>query len=254
MGVLAFALTLAGSLYATQSLLLAVFAKPNFANRSVEAARGQARVLDGDSLEVGGIKVRLEGIDAPELAQTCRRMRLGDDDQAATAERWACGKAARRQLLALIGGQEVSCAGRGTDGYGRLLGVCAVAGVEINRHMVSSGWAWAFTRYAKRYVALEAAARAGRRGIWSGEAEPAWAWRARRWQMAASTQRGVTPWGCVIKGNITRRGRRVYHVPWGRWYDHTRIDKARGERWFCNEAEALAAGWRPALDRAAAAR
>lgn len=49
---------------------------------------------------------------------------------------------------------------------------------------------------------------------------------------------------CLIKGNISRSGERIYHVPGGRWYDVTRIDRLRGERWFCSEAEARAAGWR----------
>ncbi len=51
---------------------------------------------------------------------------------------------------------------------------------------------------------------------------------------------------CLIKGNISRSGERIYHVPGGRWYDATRIDPLRGERWFCSEAEARAAGWRRA--------
>ncbi len=51
---------------------------------------------------------------------------------------------------------------------------------------------------------------------------------------------------CLIKGNISRSGERIYHVPGGRWYDATRIDPRKGERWFCSEAEARAAGWRRA--------
>ncbi len=51
---------------------------------------------------------------------------------------------------------------------------------------------------------------------------------------------------CLIKGNISRSGERIYHVPGGRWYDATRIDPRKGERWFCTEAEARAAGWRRA--------
>ena len=49
---------------------------------------------------------------------------------------------------------------------------------------------------------------------------------------------------CVIKGNISSKGERIYHVPGGRYYDATVIDTAKGERWFCSEAEAVAAGWR----------
>ena len=50
--------------------------------------------------------------------------------------------------------------------------------------------------------------------------------------------------GCRIKGNISSSGERIYHVPGGEWYDRTKITAGKGERWFCTEAEAQAAGWR----------
>ena len=53
---------------------------------------------------------------------------------------------------------------------------------------------------------------------------------------------------CLIKGNINSRGERIYHVPGSKWYARTRINKP-GERWFCTEEEAIAAGWRPPLDQ-----
>ncbi|MFO0997127.1 MAG: hypothetical protein U1F33_10630 [Alphaproteobacteria bacterium] len=49
---------------------------------------------------------------------------------------------------------------------------------------------------------------------------------------------------CRIKGNISESGERIYHVPGGAFYDKTAISPARGERWFCTESEARAAGWR----------
>ena len=52
----------------------------------------------------------------------------------------------------------------------------------------------------------------------------------------------------MIKGNITRTGQ-IYHMPWDRWYDKTRIELSKGERWFCTETEAVAAGWRAAVAR-----
>jgi hypothetical protein len=69
---------------------------------------------------------------------------------------------------------------------------------------------------------------------------PAWEFRARRWAAAE----GAAPEGCAIKGNVTRNGR-IYHMPWSPWYPQTRIETDKGKRWFCTEAEALAAGWRP---------
>jgi hypothetical protein len=52
------------------------------------------------------------------------------------------------------------------------------------------------------------------------------------------------PGACLIKGNIGRRGVRIYHVPGGVYYSRTKINQRKGERWFCTEADARAAGWR----------
>jgi endonuclease YncB( thermonuclease family) len=193
---------------------------------------GLARVVDGDTLQVGEQRVRLEGIDAPESAQTCRRSGTGT---------WACGRAAADVLAALVDGRRVTCRNTGKDKYDRVLGVCSVDGRDINAEMVRSGFAWAFVKYSRSYVAEEAAARAARVGIWQGEAEPAWIFRANRWQSAETD----APAGCAIKGNITENGR-IYHMPWSPWYGKVKIDPAQGERWFCSEAEAQSAGWRSA--------
>jgi endonuclease YncB( thermonuclease family) len=202
------------------------------ADQPAIALAGLARVIDGDTLDIGGTRVRLEGIDAPEADQRC-----------ATADRgsWACGRAATRHLEDQIRGAEVRCENHGHDSYGRMLGVCYVGELELNADMVREGFAWAFVKYSVRYVDAEREARTLKAGIWQGEAEPAWDFRAHRWASAQQT----APEGCAIKGNLTRQGR-VYHTPWSPWYDKTRIDLARGERWFCSESEALAAGWRPA--------
>jgi len=196
---------------------------------------GSARVIDGDTLDIAGERVRLEGIDAPETAQTCHRHFVGT---------WACGRAASKAIKRLIAGREVSCQSRGTDKYGRILGVCHVAGRDINAEMVREGFAWAFVKYSQSYVREEAAARAARLGIWQGAAEPAWVFRKKRWAGAQQT----APSGCAIKGNVTANGH-IYHMPWSPWYDKVKIDVMRGERWFCSEAEALAAGWRPVAVR-----
>lgn len=198
---------------------------------------GPARVIDGDTIAIGEVRIRLEGIDAPETSQTCGRPFLGT---------WPCGQEATSHLALLLRDREVRCDSRGLDLYGRMLAVCTVAGLEVNADMVRSGLAWAFVKYSTRYVALEAEARERKVGIWQGEAVPAWQYRAQRW--AAADLEGDQPAGCVIKGNITRIGH-IYHMPWSPWYGKTRIEPAKGERWFCTEAEAQAAGWRPAYAR-----
>ena len=194
--------------------------------------RGSAHVIDGDTLIVGDVRIRLEGIDAPEADQYCTN-RIGVE--------WRCGLRATLLLARLVEGQTVTCEDRGPDKYGRTLGSCRAGGLDLNAEMVRRGFAWAFVRYSKSYVALEAEARAAGAGIWSGTALPAWEHRASRWHAAEP----AAPAGCAIKGNVTAGGR-IYHMPWSPWYNRINMDASKGKRWFCNEAEALAAGWRPA--------
>ncbi len=195
---------------------------------------GMAEAIDGDTLLVGGIRVRLEGIDAPESKQLCKEER---------GREWGCGAEAHRALGRLVAGVIVRCEERGLDAYKRLLGVCRVGDVDINAALVRRGLAWAFVRYSRSYVAAEAEARAARVGIWSGTAQPPWDYRAERWNTAeAGTD---APKGCPIKGNVTANGR-IYHLPWSPWYGRIQMDGAKGKRWFCSEHEAIAAGWRAA--------
>lgn len=196
---------------------------------------GAVRIIDGDTIEISGERIRLVGIDAPETAQTCGR---GGRAQ------WPCGKTAARVLKKLVSGRPVRCANRGTDKYGRILGACQVGDLDINAEMVRRGQAWAFVKYSSIYAELEVEARARRIGIWQGEAEPAWEFRKKRWQGAEQ----IAPQGCAIKGNVTKHGQ-IYHMPWSPWYGKVRIEEAKGERWFCSEVEALAAGWRPVAER-----
>jgi endonuclease YncB( thermonuclease family) len=135
------------------------------------AVAGRGHAIDGDTLVIGGVRVRLEGIDAPETGQTCGGRELSS---------WACGTAALEALAGLVAGQRVSCTGSGYDVYGRLLASCTAAGRELNAEMVRNGLAWAFVRYSQRYAALEAEARSRLIGIWRGSAEPPWSFRARR--------------------------------------------------------------------------
>lgn len=194
---------------------------------------GRATVIDGDTLDIGGQRVRLEGIDAPEAQQTCGGGWFGT---------WKCGNSATAALRWMTGGRRVDCVAAGRDKYGRVLGWCTADGRDVNAEMVRTGYAWAFVKYSTRYRALEAEARHAKVGIWKGEAEPAWLYRERQWA-AAETD---APKGCAIKGNVTSNGH-IYHMPWSAWYAKVRIEPAKGEKWFCSEAEAAKAGFRPAM-------
>lgn len=124
---------------------------------------GNARVADGDSLVIGGERVRLAGIDAPELAQSCTR-----DGTA-----YACGRDARMALEELVAGHEISCRHSERDRYGRILGYCTAGGVGLNREMVRAGWAVAYGDFG----GAEREARLASRGIWAGGFDRPQEWR-----------------------------------------------------------------------------
>ncbi len=225
------------------ALLAAAWAWPAHAEVS-----GQARVVDGDSLEIGGARIRLFGIDAPERGQSCQE----------GGELWICGGLARLRLEERISQRRVVCVEKDRDRYGRIVAVCRAGGKDLNAWMVSEGWALAYRRYSEAYVDEEAGAKAARVGVWRGDFVPPWDWRRGKRLppiAAQDTRRSAANRGnCHIKGNVSyNRSMRIYHMPGDRDYSRTRIDPSRGERWFCSEAEARAAGWRRA-DRRLATR
>jgi endonuclease YncB( thermonuclease family) len=126
---------------------------------------GYARIIDGDSLMVGGTEVRLHGIDAPELFQRCTR------DQREVQ----CGREAARHLTALIAGQMVTCERRDIDRYGRTVAICSVDAVDLGRAMVANGHALSYGSY----LIDEARARIERKGLWAGEFIRPREWRDR---------------------------------------------------------------------------
>ena len=189
------------------------------------AGLAETRIVDGDTLEIDGVVYRLNGIDAPEHGQTCGA--------------WNCGAEATDTLVELVKGRDVTCDPISRDGYGRVIATCFADGADIGQSLVDKGLAWAFVRYSDAYVQDELDAKARSLGIWSGNYTTPWEFRDARWQRAAQ----AAPRGCPIKGTISKNGR-IYHTPWSPWYSRTRINTSKGERWFCSEAEAVAAGWR----------
>ena len=127
---------------------------------------GAASVVDGDTVTIGGERVRLKGIDAFERDQTCRR----------AGTEYACGAEARAALADLVAGRRLSCGGRTVDSYGRFLAVCNVGDTDLNGAMVEAGWAIAYGGYE----AEERRARNTRRGAWAGTFDSPADWRAAR--------------------------------------------------------------------------
>ncbi len=128
---------------------------------------GQASVIDGDTIEVAGQRIRLHGIDAPESRQLCHR----------DGKPWRCGGDATSALAEMIGRHPVNCEELGRDRYKRIVARCAVAGVDLGEWMVSQGWAVAYYLYSYEYSRAEQRAKSARRGIWAGEFDKPWEWR-----------------------------------------------------------------------------
>lgn len=125
---------------------------------------GRAQVSDGDTLRIGDARIRLKGIDAPEMEQRCSR----------SGRSYACGEAARRALIDLVSGETVRCRAAGRDRYQRILARCTVNGADIGARMVESGWA---VSYGRAYDGEEVRAQRRSAGLWEGEFERPQDWR-----------------------------------------------------------------------------
>jgi endonuclease YncB( thermonuclease family) len=225
----------------------------SFGVQGAEIISGVPYVSDGDTIVVGAIKIRLEGIDAPETDQVCLNANLN---------RWTCGVEARDRLAAHIEGRSIDCKPSGSDAYRRTLALCMIEDEDLNAWMVREGWALAFVRYSRAYAADEEAARVAQRGLWSGAFIAPWDWRHRNKDtvihgatsvpisaqailLAPVSADGAPSPECIIKGNVNSKGERIYFRPGQLNYSNLNMAKP-GKRWFCTEIEAKAAGWRPA--------
>lgn len=193
---------------------------------------GQATMVDGDTLQLNGQRVRIYGIDAFEADQQCPTVSGGTR---------RCGADASHRMTELLAEGPVICIRRDTDAYGRIVAVCRVGPTDIGAVMVREGLAVAFTRYATDYIADEEYARTSRAGAWNAEFQRPEDYRAGGAGNIATAQRTVSVGGCDIRGNINREGQRIYHLPTDPYWART-----RPEATFCSEDEARAAGFRRA--------
>lgn len=148
-------------------LMMAICCVVPTLSRSGEPLAGVATVIDGDTLEVRGERIRLHGIDAPERAQACVR----------GGKAWRCGQQASLALADRIGRLPVRCETFQRDRYGRIIAICRQGETDLNGWMVRNGWALAYRRYSTDYVAAEDEARQAALGIWQGRFVPPWDWR-----------------------------------------------------------------------------
>lgn len=124
-------------------------------------------VIDGDTLHYGDERLRLFGIDAPEINQICQKDGHG----------WLAGEDAAAWLKSFVAGKQVFCGNVDRDRYGRRVVVCFADRADLGEAMVLNGWALAYRRYSLRYVAAEASAQRNHLGLWSGDCLAPWQYR-----------------------------------------------------------------------------
>lgn len=200
---------------------------------------GVAHAADGDSLVIADTRIRLYGIDAPELDQQCQRNGVN----------WACGVDAKQALQDMVADRPVSCLPQSMDKHGRVVAICSDQYGELNVAMVELGWATAYSFHTDRYDAAQATAKAAHKGIWAshfisprdyrvtyGIADPDYTPLAPAKPKPAKEYASIQ---CDIKGNKSYRGEWIYYLPGMNYYQET-----RAEAYFCSEAEARKAGYR----------
>lgn len=128
---------------------------------------GAAIIIDGDTVHINSNKIRLHGIDAPEIKQNCIFKK----------KNWSCGKQSTIELKKLINDRIIKCIVNNIDIYNRYVGICSVNGIILNQLMVKKGWALAYRYYSRDYVIEEKFARDNKLGIWKGEFENPYIYR-----------------------------------------------------------------------------
>jgi endonuclease YncB( thermonuclease family) len=196
-----------------------------------KSLKGRAYAAGPDTLRVAGTTVRLTGIEPPESEQRC-----GSGNA-----QWRCRQVAETALSRIISGRTVSCSPGGTDEAGRTLGYCAVGEKDVAAELVRQGYVFADGSFLARYASQEREARGAKAGMWAGEVERPAAYRTKLWEEAKLR----APEGCPIKGQVSGASR-IYVLPWSPDYGRVRVQEARGERWFCSEQDAVAAGFKAA--------
>ncbi|MCP3401954.1 MULTISPECIES: thermonuclease family protein [unclassified Bradyrhizobium] len=151
------------------SLIACVFIAGTITGAAAGEIVGQANVIDGDTLELHGVRIRLWGVDAPESGQFCR----GEDSL-----QYRCGAQAANALDAFIARRPINCVSISLDRYGRRVATCAVADADLGEWLVQQGLALDWPQYSNgRYGAVQQQAERSGRGIWKGSYVEPWLYR-----------------------------------------------------------------------------
>ena len=137
---------------------------------------GIAKVIDGDTIKIEKNKIRLFGIDAPEKKQQCQKPWLTIFFLTLN-KNYKCGENSTNKLKIKINNKFIICKSSNKDRYNRFIAECFKDKININRWMVSSGYAVAYRKYSKKFVSQENLAKKEKLGLWSGKFEMPWEWR-----------------------------------------------------------------------------
>ena len=142
----------------------------------ITSVSGYANVTDGDTIKIDTLKIRLDGIDAPEKKQLCKRPYL-TIMMFTFYEDYSCGQKSTEALIKKINNQKITCKISDIDYFKRLIGECYKGKTNLNSWLVSNGHAVAFRKYSKKYVPEELLAKQEKKGMWQGKFEMPWDYR-----------------------------------------------------------------------------
>ncbi len=203
------------------------------------------RVIDGDTIEIeSGEHIRYIGIDTPETVDPRKPVQCFGVEASKKNKELVEGKMARLE-------KDIT----DRDKYNRLLRYVWVDDLFVNLELVKQGFAYSYSyppdiKYQDQFIKAQQEAREAKRGLWNAcPTDPRVNTSvASQSPSATPSVQNSAPGSCLIKGNISASGEKIYHLSDCGSYAKTQIDEGRGERWFCSEVEARAAGWRKALN------
>ena len=150
-----------------------------FSNSIAEEISGVPKIIDGDTIHINDNKFRLEGIDAPEMRQQCKKesFKISFLIGFTFYKDYSCGRVSKEKLITKINTSEIKCISSSKDRYKRYIATCFKGKTNLNQWMVRNGFAIAYRRYSKKYVPDEVFAKENKLGLWQGKFMEAEKWR-----------------------------------------------------------------------------
>ena len=140
-------------------------------NSIAEEISGIPKVIDGDTVHIDNYKLRLEGIDAPEMRQQCKKesFKISFLIGFTFYKDYSCGRVSKEKLITKINTSEIKCISSSKDRFKRYIATCFKGKTNLNQWMVRNGFAIAYRRYSKKYVSDEDFAKEKKLGLWQGK-------------------------------------------------------------------------------------